>query len=83
MKPSGAPCNGIQDSLGFHDSRYWMSYPSPSVELGFPIPIVIGILDSINSIPDSKPQDSGFRIPQAKISRIPFTWGEKQYAFAL
>ena len=83
MKPSGAPCNGIQDSLGFHASRYWMSYQSPSVELGFPIPIVIGILDSINSIPDSKPQDSGFRIPQAKISRIPFTWGEKQYAFAL
>ena len=59
MKPSGAPCNGIQDSFGFQDSRYWMTY-SPSVELGLRIPIVSGILDSLNSIPDSKPQDSGF-----------------------
>ena len=27
----------------------------------FRIPVVSGILDSLNSIPDSKPQDSGFR----------------------
>ena len=60
---------------GFHllDSR------SFSVELGFRIRIVSGILDSYTCIPDSKAQDSGFhkqkfptfRIPNAKISRIP------------
>ena len=60
---------------GFHllDSR------SFSVELGFRILIVSGILDSYTCIPDSKTQDSGFhkqkfptfRIPNAKISRIP------------
>ena len=60
---------------GFHllDSR------SFSVELGFRIRIVSGIPDSYTCIPDSKAQDSGFhkqkfprfRIPNAKISRIP------------
>ena len=32
-----------------------------SVELGFRIPIVSGILDFYGCIPDSKAQDSGFR----------------------
>ena len=60
---------------GFHllDSR------SFSVELGFRIRIVSEIPDSYTCIPDSKAQDSGFhkqrfprfRIPNAKISRIP------------
>ena len=60
---------------GFHllDSR------SFSVELGFRIRIVSGIPDSYTCIPNSKAQDSGFhkqkfprfRIPNAKISRIP------------
>ena len=47
--------------------------------IGFRIPIVSEILDSYRSIPDSKAHDSGFpkqqiprfRIPLAKISRIP------------
>ena len=50
-----------------------------SVELGFRIQIVSGIPGSYTCIPDSKAQDSGFhkqkfsrfRIPDAKISRIP------------
>ena len=49
---------------------------------GFRIPIVSGILDSYRCIPDSKAYDSGFpkqqiprfRIPHAKISRIPLHW---------
>ena len=49
------------------------------MELGFRIRIVSGIPDSYICIPDSKAQDSGFhkqkfprfRIPNAKISRIP------------
>ena len=50
-----------------------------SVELGFRIPIVSGIVDSYSCIPYSKAQDSGFRkqkfprfrIPDAKMSKIP------------
>ena len=34
-----------------------------SVELGFRIPIVSGILDFYGCIPDSKAQDSGFHKP--------------------
>ena len=34
---------------------------SLSVELGFRIPIVSGIPDSLSCFPDSKAQDSGFR----------------------
>ena len=34
---------------------------SQSVELGFCIPIVSGILDSLTCITDSKAQDSGFK----------------------
>ena len=53
---------------GFHavdpDSRYWLQYLS--VELGFWVPIVIGILDSLSWILDSIRKilpDSGIRIP--------------------
>ena len=42
-----------------------------SVELGFWIPVVSGILDSLSCIPDSKAQDYGLRIPPSKISWIP------------
>ena len=67
---------------GFHavDSGFQLlDSRSFSVELGFRIRIVSGILDSYTCIPDSKAQDSGFhkqkfprfRIPNAKISRIP------------
>ena len=50
-----------------------------SVDFGFRIPIVSGILDSYSCIPDSKAQDSRFHkqkflrfgILQAKISGIP------------
>ena len=78
-----APCKGISDSLGFRIPGTGFQYLS--VELGFWIPIVSGIPDSLSCIPDSKTKDSGFlkqnfqgsRIPQAKISRIPsLTWGE-------
>ena len=56
-----------------------MDSRSFSVELGYWIPPVIGILDSYSCIPDSKAQDSGFHkqkflrfgILQAKISGIP------------
>ena len=56
---------------GFHavDSRVQLlDSRSFSVELGFRIPIVSGILDFYGCIPDSKAQ--GFRIPQAKFSKI-------------
>ena len=56
---------GIQDSLGF-----WIAYlgfwipgtrlQSLSVELGFRIPIVSRIPDSLNCIPDSKAQEYRF-----------------------
>ena len=48
----------IQDSL-----RFWIpdtGFQSLSVELGFWIPIVSWILDSLNCSPDSKAQDSWF-----------------------
>ena len=46
------------------DSRVQLLDPrSFSVELGFRIPIVSGILDFYGCIPDSKAQDSGFRKP--------------------
>ena len=52
---------GIQESLEFwiSKSRYWIP-DSLTVELGFLIPIVSGIHDSLSSIPDSKDQDSRF-----------------------
>ena len=79
-----APCKGIQDSLGFWISHRGFRIPGSwfqylSLELGFWIPVVSGILDSLSCIPDSKDQDSGFHkqkflgfwILQAKISQIP------------
>ena len=66
---------------GILDSPPWIPIPgsghsSLSMELGFQIPIVNGIPDSLSCIPDSKARDSGlhkqnflrFRIPQANIS---------------
>ena len=43
---------------GFH--AVYSGFQSWSVELGFWIPIVSGIPDSLGCIPDSKAQDSGF-----------------------
>ena len=48
---------------GFHagDSRFkGPGFRSMSVEPGFWIPIVSEILNSLNCVPDSKAQDSGF-----------------------
>ena len=52
---------GIQESfeLWISESRCWIP-DSLTVELGFPIPIVSGIHDSLSSIPDSKDQDFRF-----------------------
>ena len=50
-------------------SRYWIS-----VELGFWIPIVSGILDSLSCIPDSKTQDCGFHTPKFPEFRNPDSW---------
>ena len=67
--------SGILDShLGFQIPG--SGHSSLSMELGFQIPIVNRIPDSLSFIPDSKAQDSGlhkqnflrFRIPQANIS---------------
>ena len=46
-----------------------------SLELGFRIPVVTGIPDSLSCIADSEAQSSkaqtfGFRVPEAKISGI-------------
>ena len=46
-------------------------FQSLSAKLGFWIPIVSGIPDSLSCIPDSKVQDFRFRISKAEISRIP------------
>ena len=84
--PSLAPCKGRQSCVldstpWIPDSRYWIPY-SLSVELGFRIPMVSGIPDSLSCFLDSKVQDSGFqnqnwipgfRFPQAKPSRIRIT----------
>ena len=61
-----APCKEIQDSLGFWILRCGFRIPGAgfqylSVELGFWIPIVSGILESLSCIPDSKTQDSRFQ----------------------
>ena len=59
-----APCKGIEDSLGFWIPRRGFPisgswFQSLSVELGFWIPILSRIPDSLSCIPDSKDQDSG------------------------
>ena len=50
-----------------------------SVDLGFRIPIVSGILDYYSCILDSKTQDSGFYRQKFPGFRNPdsLTWGEK------
>ena len=57
------------------DSRYWIRFPSLSVEIGFRnVPIAKRVLDFLRGIPDSKAHDSEFhkqnfpgaRIPRAK-----------------
>ena len=65
MSRSPDPCKGIQDCLGSWIPRRGFRIPGTgfrtlSVELGFRIPIVSGILDFLNFVPDSKSQDSGF-----------------------
>ena len=74
-----APCGkGTQESLGF-----WIpgsGFQSLSGKLGFWIPFVCGIPDSLSCLPDSKVEDFGFylaglnfprsRIPKTKVSRI-------------
>ena len=75
-----APSKGFQDSLGF-----WIpccgfqvldsgSFP---VKLEFQFPIVSGIPDSLNCIPDSKALDSGFQKQKYPRFRNPdsLTWG--------
>ena len=72
VSPPVRESKAVLDS-GFHDVDSWfqvLNSDSLSVELGFRIPIVSGFLDSLNCIPDSKAQDSGFRILWAKISLI-------------
>ena len=68
---SFTPCKGIQGSLGFWNPRWGFripgtGFPYLSVELGFWIPIVSSIPDSLGCIPDSISKifrDSGIRIP--------------------
>ena len=78
-----APRKGIQDNLGLDstpwipNSRYWIP-DSLSVELGFRIPIVSGIPDSISCIPDSTAQDSKFHLqkfPRFQNSNS-LSWGD-------
>ena len=59
------PCKGIQGGLGFRIPGTGCQ----SVELGFWVPIVGGIPDSLRVIVYSK--SPGFRIPQAEFSTIP------------
>ena len=77
------PCKGIQDILGFWIPRCGFRIPgtgfqSWSVELGFWIPIVSGIPDSLGCIPDSKAQKSGFHKQKFHTFRNPdsLIWGE-------
>ena len=61
---------------GFHvvDSRFQIpgtGFQSLSVELGFWIPIVSGIPDSMSCIPDSKTRDSGFHKQNFSGFRVP------------
>ena len=66
-----APCKGTQDSFGFWIPRCGFRNPgtkcqSLSVELGFQIPVVSGIPDTLRCIPDFKAQDSGFHKQNVK-----------------
>ena len=71
-------CEGIQDRLGFWIPRRGFQIPgtgfqSLSVELGFWIPIVSGIPDSMSCIPDSKTRDSGFHKQNFSGFRVPLS----------
>ena len=62
------------------DSRFQLlDSKSFSVELGFRIPIVSSIPDSLSCIPDSKAQDSGFHKHKCQRFRNPdsLTWGDR------
>ena len=80
---------GIQDSLGFWIPHPGFRIPgtgfqSLSVEVAFRLPIVSNIPDSLSCILDYKTPNSGFyeqefpgyRIPWARISRIPDSTGK-------
>ena len=81
-----APCNGIQDTLGFWIPPRGFRIPITGFQIyfsgvGFRIRIVSGIPDSYTCIPDSKSknfQDSGFQMQKFLGFRNPdsFTWGE-------
>ena len=55
------------------------------MELGFWIPVVNGIPDSLRCIPDSKSQDSGFYKQNFPRFRNPdsLTWGDTEKCFDL
>ena len=77
-----APCNGIQDSLGFWIPRggFWIlstGFHTLSVELGFRIPVVSGIPNSLTCIQDSTGKIPRFRIPRGKIFSDSLTWVNK------
>ena len=61
-----APCKGIDSHRWILDSTPWIpdnscEFQCLSVELGFWIPIVSLIPESMSCLPDSKAKDSGFR----------------------
>ena len=58
----------LDSTPSFTNSRFRIPW-SLSVKLGFWIPIVSGIPDSLSCIPDSKAQDFGFH--KQKFPRIP------------
>ena len=70
-------------SYPIQPSNNWAQIPGTdfqflSVELGFWIPIVSGIPDSLSCIPDSKAQDFGFHKQNFYGFRNPYSikWGE-------
>ena len=82
-RPTIAPCQGIQDSLGFWIlfRGFWIpgaGFQSSSVERGFWIPFLSGISEYLSPILDSKVLDSGYHeqnfplfwILRARISQI-------------
>ena len=61
-----APCKGIDSQRRILDSTPWIpdnsyEFQCLSVELGFWIPIVSLIPESMSCLPDSEAKDSGFR----------------------
>ena len=77
-----ATCNRILDSLGFWIPHCGLQIPgtgfqSLSVELGFWIPIISGIPDSLSCIPDSKTQDFRFHKPNCPDSGFPYMGWDK------